>query len=111
MIRFIGNNDELQIDSESGEEIDPKKPQVKINDFAKNIIKLYWNKKKMRFDNKQQIDWQFIQDRKNAKELAGAGFSIEQIEKSMNYCVNEYPNINWNLGTVKKAMKEVIKHD
>lgn len=68
------------------------------------IIAHYFKKKNWKFENREQFLTEFKRNLRPAKSLFG--YSGEQIEKSIEYCIKNYPEI-WTLETVSKRVAEL----
>jgi phage replication O-like protein O len=69
------------------------------------IIALYWKKKRWEFKNQEQFNAALTRELKASKNLKG--YTGEEIAKSINYCMKEYPDI-WTLETVFKRIQDLV---
>lgn len=72
------------------------------------LISLYWKFQKFKFENKEQYQARYKRDLRSGRRLAEAGYTGEQIYKTMEYCQKEYEKIGWTLETVEKVIAKVI---
>lgn len=69
------------------------------------IIALYWNKKGWNFKNKDQFNSALTRELKPAKNLKG--YNGEEISRSMDFCMEKYPEI-WTLETCFKRIQDIV---
>ncbi len=73
------------------------------------IIANYWLSKKISFNNSKQYQTNYRREIRVARRLAGAGYSGVDIEKTMNYCENNFgKTTGWTLETVEKKLSDII---
>lgn len=70
------------------------------------IIALYWKRKNYYFENRQQFNAALKRDLRPASNLKG--YNGIQIQRAIEYCVNEYDRIPWTLETVGKVIRDVV---
>jgi len=70
------------------------------------IIYNYWKVKGFEFENKKQFDSAVKREIRPAKLLEG--YTAVQINKTMDYCKDNYTTIPWTLETCVKRISDVI---
>jgi len=70
------------------------------------IIYNYWKVKGFEYENKKQFDSAVKRELRPAKLLEG--YSAVQINKTMEYCKDNYTTIPWTLETVVKRVSDII---
>ena len=70
------------------------------------IIYNYWKVKGFAFENKKQFDSAVKRELRPAKTLEG--YTSQQINKTMDYCVENYKSIPWTLETVSKRIADTV---
>ena len=72
------------------------------------ILALYFSKKKFNFENKEQMENELDINRGVAKVLDKAAYKGDRLERAMNYCIENYSDVGWNLHTLKKRINTII---
>ena len=70
------------------------------------ILALYLSKKKFKFENYKQMENEIKINRAVAISLDA--YKGDRLERAMNYCIENYSDVGWNLHTLKKRINTII---
>jgi hypothetical protein len=80
-----------------------------LGESKKVIDKIIYNffvKKNFNFENHKQFVAEYKKNLRPASALSG--YSSQQINKTMDYCEQNYSNFGWSLATVVKRISELV---
>lgn len=100
----IGKNTTAVKTAEDLYDFQKEMEKLKLNERKDyKIIHLYWKKKEFNFENQVQFNRNLRRELRPAGDLKG--YSGEQILRSINYCMKNYPV--WSLETVFKRIADL----